>query len=87
MARIQILELPTVVVGEDVKTPFVVVIDEIGPAQVTDQRVRQDITEQTGAEGTIFSAVRLDVVGIGDVLEAEASPSDVVDAARQLTGE
>jgi len=86
MARIQILELPTVVLGEAVKTPFVVVIDEMDPAQVTDQRVRQDITEQTGAEGTIFSAVRLDVVGIGEVLEAEASPADVVDAARTLTG-
>jgi hypothetical protein len=77
MARIQILELPSVVVGEDISYPFAVVIDQVetettqivtslGP--LSSNRVSEltqseadAIARNVGAVGAILTAITLDV--------------------------
>lgn len=61
MARIQILELPSIVNGDDVETPFAVIIDNVGQDFNVSDAVRADITEQLGAVGTIITSIPLDV--------------------------
>lgn len=54
MARIQILELPMVHVGDAAETPFVVVID-----QATEQTIAAlDMVEAAPIEGVPFGAVQ-----------------------------
>lgn len=73
MARIQVLELPSQVVGEIVRTPFVIVVDQVevvadveaydGTAiRHTVEPVDADaIKAATGAEGVIVHTGTLDV--------------------------
>lgn len=75
MARIQVLELPTLVEGDRVITPFALVIDQVG-AEVTTTggrfepiRTALDITHEkaqemakaVGAVGAIVTPQRLDI--------------------------
>lgn len=70
MARIQILELPTEVAGEYVRTPFVIIIDQVEvkakveslDAQLLRETIDTDaIKAATGAEGVIVHTGTLDV--------------------------
>ncbi|TFD58047.1 hypothetical protein E3T43_07310 [Cryobacterium sp. Hh7] len=75
MARIQILELPSEVVGEYVRTPFAIVIDQVETEQIptsihgvssTEYSISradsEGIKAATGAGGVILSTTTLDVV-------------------------
>jgi hypothetical protein len=74
MARIQVLELPSKVDGENVETPFVIVVDQVeveNEVRSLDERlVREfrepilvdDINAATGAVGVIVHTGTLDVV-------------------------
>jgi hypothetical protein len=74
MARIQILELPSEVVGEVVKTPFALVIDQVETEEISTfaedvirntSELTQDeadtIARNIGAVGTILTRCTLDV--------------------------
>jgi hypothetical protein len=73
MARIQILELPAIVEGENATTPFVLVIDQVEVENEVrsydDRMVREfrepilvdDIKAATGAVGVIVHTGTLDV--------------------------
>ncbi len=56
MARIQILELPTIVAGDLVKTPFALVIDQV---ETEDTASFQDDVVRTSAESTQAEASEL----------------------------
>lgn len=58
MARIQILELPTDVVGEYAKTPFAIVIDQ---AKGIDEALAGNFAESIGAVGAVVSEGVLEV--------------------------
>lgn len=76
MARIQVLELPTLVEGDRVTTPFVLVIDQaepqtatrqsiLGPVSVSQPVVTDDFeraAKAAGATAVIVSTQTLDVV-------------------------
>lgn len=75
MARIQILELPTIVAGDLVKTPFALVIDQVeteDTASFQDDVVRtsaeitqaeaSELASRVGAIGAILVRCTLDVV-------------------------
>lgn len=73
MARIQILELPTEVVGEFVKTPFVLVVDQVCLEKVENlgqtlfleevpSEMVEQLAKQVGAAGVITTQGTLDVV-------------------------
>ncbi len=75
MARIQILELPTIVAGDLVKTPFALVIDQVeteDTASFQDNVVRtsaeitqaeaSELASRVGAVGAILVRCTLDVV-------------------------
>ncbi len=75
MARIQILELPTIVAGDLVKTPFALVIDQVeteDTASFQDDVVRtsaeitqaeaSELASRVGAVGAILVRCTLDVV-------------------------
>ena len=75
MARIQILELPTIVAGDLVKTPFALVIDQVeteDTASVQDDVVRtsaeitqaeaSELASRVGAVGAILVRCTLDIV-------------------------
>lgn len=62
--RLQILPLPEVVLGEAVKTPFVLVIDELpegDPAQYDALHLDQ-AAKSLGAEGILVFTERVEVV-------------------------
>ena len=75
MARIQVLELPTLVEGDRVTTPFALVIDQVGADVITAHgrgepiRTALDITheqaqqmaKQLGAVGAIVTAQTLEI--------------------------
>lgn len=72
MARIQILELPSIVNGENVTTPIAIVIDQVDADEIRSQAgvVRtnldsvvdiESVKEQTGAIGVLVTADTLDV--------------------------
>ncbi|HUP99277.1 MAG TPA: hypothetical protein VM093_02340 [Aeromicrobium sp.] len=67
MARLQILELPEVFVGEASETPFVLVVDETVPQRVAlgpDVPYRdywQDIAQQIGARAVIVTPETVDI--------------------------
>lgn len=58
MARIQVLELPADVVGEAVRTPFAIVIDQLAADEIVDT---QSVADKLGAVGVILHAGTLDV--------------------------
>lgn len=60
--RIQILELPTIVKGDDVTTPFAVVLDQLPPGTLLDDAGRSRIQAQTGAVGVIGFDKTIEVV-------------------------
>lgn len=75
MARIQILELPTIVAGDLVKTPFALVIDQVeteDTASFQDDVVRtsaeitpaeaSELASRVGAVGAILVRCTLDIV-------------------------
>lgn len=75
MARIQILELPTIVAGDLVKTPFALVIDQVeteDTASFPDDVVRtsaeitqaeaSELASRVGAVGAILVRCTLDIV-------------------------
>lgn len=75
MARIQILELPTIVAGDLVKTPFALVIDQVeteDTASFQDDVVRtsaeitqaeaSELASRVGAVGAIVVRCTLDIV-------------------------
>lgn len=61
--RIQVLPLPEVVVGDARRTPFVLVVDEIGP-EASEPLIRgiEDAGEKVGAEGVLAFGERIEVV-------------------------
>lgn len=59
--RIQILELPSHSVGENMFTPCVLVIDQVADGELT-QKAGDDIAERVGAEAAIVVAGTLDVL-------------------------
>ncbi len=75
MARIQILELPTIVAGNLVKTPFALVIDQVETedtasfqddvvrtsAEITQAEV-SELASRVGAVGAILVRCTLDIV-------------------------
>lgn len=65
MARIQILELPTLVVGDTVSTPFALVIDQVESEEIVG--IQGDVAFRTVAELTQHEAdnlaTRLGAVG------------------------
>ena len=75
MARIQILELPTQVVGEVVNTPFAIIIDQVETETLTTStdvsfRTMSELTQteadtigrNLGAVGVVLAACTLDIV-------------------------
>lgn len=75
MARIQIMELPALVVGEFIKTPFAIVIDQVESDSVEaidgtvlrrlialTQTEADLMAQRVGAEGAILAACTLDVI-------------------------
>lgn len=62
MARIKILELPSDVVGEFVRTPFAIVIDQAPTTLELTQEAADQIAERIGAAGAILVGGTLEVV-------------------------
>lgn len=58
--RLQILELPSIVVGENVQTPFVLVFD--GDVDAIKGDTAFKIKQETGATGVIVSPVPIEIV-------------------------
>ncbi|WP_424446452.1 hypothetical protein [Microbacterium sp. CH-015] len=74
MARIQILELPTLVVGDAMSTPFALVIDQVEAGDIVSvqddvirtaadltQDAANDFAARVGAVGAILTRYTLDV--------------------------
>ncbi|WP_432124046.1 hypothetical protein [Streptomyces sp. C10-9-1] len=63
MARIQVLELPTIYPGDrDPETPFVLIIDDVTEEQVKYlQHQVEGLAEKCGARTAIYSTIPLDV--------------------------
>jgi hypothetical protein len=65
MARIQVLELPAQVVGDFVKTPFVLVIDQVSedsPLHTWPEGAGNLLREQIAAQAVLIVSDTLDLV-------------------------
>jgi hypothetical protein len=66
MARIQVLELPAIHRGDDMETPFVLVVDQAAPQLPDAQGVVgaywQRLKVQTGATAVFVTSETLDIV-------------------------
>lgn len=60
MARIQILELPTEVVGEFVRTPFALVVDQMDARDVVHEV--DEFRKMIGAAGALVTSDTIEVV-------------------------
>lgn len=83
--RIQILELPAIVKGDDVVTPFALIFDQCPPVyslgQEEDQRQRLDsFVSAIGASG--FFATPETVTVLGGLQDVEVATESIEEAAR-----
>lgn len=64
MARIQVLPLPTLKVGDTERTPFILIIDQVnGDTEDWDPRLLESLRQQTGAAFIIAHEATLDAPG------------------------
>ncbi|GIH91960.1 hypothetical protein ACFFMN_33870 [Planobispora siamensis] len=62
--RIQVLNLPSVVVGEDVQEPFALIVDQAGTAAEVDHNLARLTTfaTQIGAQGLFVTQETVEIV-------------------------